>query len=66
MIEEFVTREGTDYGEQETELAQKVAQLRSQLRSGKAGILFYPGSETFQIVPREQFPAGITRTGSNP
>ncbi|MFM2006654.1 MAG: hypothetical protein RLZZ09_2309 [Pseudomonadota bacterium] len=59
MIEEFVTRDGTDYGERETELAEKVAQVRAQLQSGKAGIVFYPRQETFQILPREAFPEGI-------
>jgi uncharacterized protein YheU (UPF0270 family) len=59
LIEEFVTRDGTDYGERETELAQKVTQVQEQLKRGKAGILFYPGTDTFQIKPREQFPAGI-------
>ena len=29
MIEEFVTRDGTDYGERETALAEKVAQVRA-------------------------------------
>ncbi|MFM2006214.1 MAG: hypothetical protein RLZZ09_1869 [Pseudomonadota bacterium] len=59
MIEEFVTRDGTDYGERETELAEKVAQVRAQLQSGKAGIVFYPQQETFQILSREEFPEGM-------
>ena len=56
MIEEFVTRDGTDYGEQETELAKKVAQVRVQLQKGQAGIFFYPDDESFEIFPEEQFP----------
>ena len=59
MIEEFVTRDGTDYGERETELARKVAQVSAQLRSGQAGIFFYPDSETFQILPKDQFTGGM-------
>ena len=56
MIEEFVTRDGTDFGERETELAKKVAQVRDQLKKGRAGIFFYPDDESFEILPKEQFP----------
>ena len=31
LIEEFITREGTDYGEMEFSLAQKVSQVERQL-----------------------------------
>jgi uncharacterized protein YheU (UPF0270 family) len=60
MIEEFVTRDGTDYGERETQLAQKFAQVREQLLHGQAGIFFYPGDESFQILPGDQFPEQVT------
>ena len=56
MIEEFVTRDGTDYGERETALAKKVAQVKTQLQKGHAGIFFYPNDESFEILPKEQFP----------
>ena len=56
MIEEFVTRDGTDYGERETALAKKVAQVKTQLQKGHAGIFFYPADESFEILPKEQFP----------
>jgi exodeoxyribonuclease V alpha subunit len=59
MIEEFVTRDGTDYGEQETELTKKVAQVHAQLQKGQAGIFFYPDDESFEILPKEQFPECI-------
>ena len=35
VIEEFITREGTDYGEVELSLADKVDQVREQLRRGE-------------------------------
>ncbi|WP_210395704.1 YheU family protein [Motiliproteus sediminis] len=40
LIEEFVTREGTDYGHQDYSLDDKVAQVRRQLECGEAVILF--------------------------
>ena len=40
FIEEFVTRDGADYGERETPLEDKVAQVRRQLDLGTAVIVF--------------------------
>ncbi|HEU5443204.1 MAG TPA: YheU family protein [Steroidobacteraceae bacterium] len=53
VIESFVLREGTDYGEREISLEQKVAQVRAQLERGQARILFDPQSNTvtIEIVP---------------
>jgi hypothetical protein len=49
VIEAFVLREGTDYGEREYSLEQKVAQVRAQLERGQARILFDPQSNTVTI-----------------
>jgi uncharacterized protein YheU (UPF0270 family) len=53
MLEEFVTRDGTDYGEHEADLCLRVRQVRSQLETGKAVIIFDADEETFSIVPRD-------------
>ena len=58
MIESFVLREGTDYGEREHSLEQKVAQVRGQLERGLARILFDPETET---VTLELVPGGPVR-----
>lgn len=50
VIESFVLREGTDYGEREHSLEQKVAQVRIQLERGLARILFDPESNTVTLV----------------
>ena len=50
MIESFVLREGTDYGEREHTLEQKVAQVRAQLERGQARILFDPESNTVTLL----------------
>ena len=44
VIEEFITREGTEYGP-EVPLETKVDQVRRQLERGLAGIVFDPESE---------------------
>jgi uncharacterized protein len=51
LIEEFVTRDGTDYGESEIPLDTKVQQVLNQLHSGKAVIVFDQKTETCNIVP---------------
>ncbi len=50
VIKSFVLREGTDYGEHEVTLERKMAQVRAQLESGDAQILFDPSSATANIV----------------
>jgi len=53
LIEEFVTRSGTDYGQREASLAEKCAALRKQLLSGRAVIISEPSSQTYNIVQSE-------------
>jgi hypothetical protein len=50
VIEEFVTRDGTDYGEVEIPLETKISQVFAQLKSGKAVIVFDPEIETCTIL----------------
>ena len=50
VIEEFVTRDGTDYGEIEAPLESKVAQVMAQLKSEKAVIIFDQKTETCNIL----------------
>lgn len=50
VIESFVLREGTDYGEREHTLEQKVAQVHAQLERGQARILFDPETNTVTLM----------------
>jgi len=50
VLESFVLREGTEYGERDVSLDQKVAQVTRQLQRGEARIVFDPESETIDIV----------------
>lgn len=50
VLESFVLREGTDYGEREIPLDQKVAQVLRQLERGEAQIVFDPVVESVDIV----------------
>ena len=50
VIEEFVTRDGTDYGEVEVSLETKISQVLGQIKSGKAVIVFDQKTETCTIL----------------
>ncbi len=50
VIEAFVLREGTDYGEKEFSLEQKVVHVMGQLERGDVQILFDPTSQTVDLV----------------
>lgn len=50
VIEEFVTRNGTDYGEAEMPLETKIAQVLLQLKSKNAFIVFDHHSGTATIL----------------
>jgi uncharacterized protein YheU (UPF0270 family) len=57
LIEEFVSREGTDYGAGAApSFESKVADVRRQLDSGEAVILFDPETGTTNIVLRHDLP----------
>ncbi len=55
LIKEFVLREGTDYGEQEVSLQSKVDQIKAQLESGEAVVVFSELHETVDIQLRRHF-----------
>jgi uncharacterized protein YheU (UPF0270 family) len=56
LVEEFVTRDGTDYGAVERGVEEKIAQVLAQLRSGEARLVFDPETETANIAPARDLP----------
>lgn len=50
LIEEFVTRDGTDYGERERELEEKVADVVRQLERGEARIVIDAETESVTLI----------------
>jgi uncharacterized protein YheU (UPF0270 family) len=54
VVESFVLREGTDYGETEVPFEQKVSRVIRQLERGEAQILFDPATQSVDIVVRRQ------------
>ena len=61
LLEEFITREGTEYGAREISLASKVEQLRVQLVRREIAIVFDPVVETTSLVAARDLKAmGLT------
>ena len=50
LVEEFVSRDGTNWGDVDGALENKVAQVMSQLRNRKAKVVFDLNSQTANIV----------------
>ena len=50
LVEEFVSREGTDYGPGDWTLDDKVGQVLRQIERGEARIVFDPELESASIV----------------
>lgn len=54
LVEEFITREGTDYGPQEYSLASKREGVLRQLTRGSVVIVFDLQAEATTLVTREE------------
>ncbi|KTF13329.1 YheU family protein [Pseudoalteromonas sp. H105] len=57
LIESYVLREGTDYGEQEFSIESKVAQVHQQLNNGDAMVFFSELHESVTIISKNEFKA---------
>jgi uncharacterized protein YheU (UPF0270 family) len=56
VIESFVLREGTDYGERELSLESKVARVTRQLERGEVQIVFDPKTDGVNIQVAAKVP----------
>ena len=54
LIESFVLREGTDYGDYNADLERKVSQVKSQLDSGKVVIVYREDDQSISIVVKDE------------
>jgi uncharacterized protein YheU (UPF0270 family) len=55
VLEEYASREGTEYGSQDISMDSKVAQLKAQLMQGKALIVFDEESGTCNLMLKREF-----------
>ena len=54
IIEQFVLREGTDYGRVEYSLSEKVSHVKRQLEREEVYIVYSELHETVDIIPRSK------------
>jgi uncharacterized protein YheU (UPF0270 family) len=54
LLEEFATRDGTDYGSREVSLDEKVERLRRQLLAEELNLVYDVDSEHWDLLPRAQ------------
>lgn len=55
LIESFVLREGTDYGDAEVPLAVKVAQVRELITRGEVLIVYSELHESVDLLSKQQW-----------
>ncbi len=55
VLEEFISRDGTDYGESELSLEAKVNRLRPQVMRGEVLIVFDDVLEGVTLMTREEW-----------
>lgn len=53
IIDNFILREGTDYGAQEVSYATRVEQVRRKLERGEVKIVFDPNTESVTLLVSE-------------
>ncbi len=54
LLEDFASRDGTDYGAREFTLEQKAEQLRRQLELSELALLYDADSEQWDLVDAER------------
>ncbi len=59
IIEDFILREGTDYGDIEATKENKIAQVMLQLEQGSAVLVYSELHESVNILPKDQFEQGL-------
>ena len=55
IIEDFILREGTEYGAMDISKQDKTAQVQQQLEQGSAVLVYSELHESVNILPKDQF-----------
>jgi uncharacterized protein YheU (UPF0270 family) len=62
LLEEFASRDGTDYGEVETPIEMRVKQLRRQLEIGDLVLLYDSDDQQWDLLPKERAGTFLTES----
>ena len=55
VIDDFIQREGTDYGAQEASLEKKRSDIRRQIDSGKVKLVFDAAEESVTLITEQEW-----------
>lgn len=55
VLEAYINREGTDYGDRELSLEEKLANLRPQVYSGEVLIVYDEDNESLTLMTRRDY-----------
>lgn len=61
IIESFILREGTDYGQNEAAHSTKLDQVRKQVSRGDIKIVFDPNTETVGLMTSTEFARAVSK-----
>ena len=61
LLEEFASRDGTDYGEIETPIESRVSQLRRQLELGDLVLLYDSDNQEWDLLPKDRATEFLTQ-----
>ncbi|KGJ89765.1 YheU family protein [Colwellia psychrerythraea] len=59
IIEDFILREGTEYGAEDISKQAKITQVKRQLEQGSAVLVYSELHESVNILPNDQFKEGM-------
>ncbi len=59
VIEDFILREGTDYGSVDYSLDDKVRQVKKQIQKGDVKIVFDQSTETISLMNKSVFKTSL-------
>jgi uncharacterized protein YheU (UPF0270 family) len=59
IIEDFILREGTEYGAEDISKQAKISQVKNQLKQGSAVLVYSELHESVNILPSDQFNEGM-------
>jgi uncharacterized protein YheU (UPF0270 family) len=59
IIEDFILREGTEYGAEDISKEAKITQVKKQLELGTALLVYSELHESVNILPSDQFKEGM-------
>lgn len=61
VIDDFILREGTDYGAAESAHESKIKRIQKQLQAGDVKIVFDPESESVTLLTKQEWIAAHSK-----